>query len=103
LTGDVYGRLLDGVQDISGSTPPDATMCVTFDASANNDGTVIASWHYYGGWITVCTMDLTSQLGTPVPDRLFINLARYARAKSASLQPLPSNYQNDVSHLGIFE
>jgi hypothetical protein len=106
LTGEIYGRLLRGVGQIAEATPPERTIAVAFNASgmgALNPGLVIATWKFGAGQVTVCTMDLLARPGSPVPDRLLINLVRYARANTAALQPLPADYAAQLDKLGIIE
>jgi hypothetical protein len=106
LTGEIYGHLLHAVPRITGATPPETAIAIAFNGSGMGsfeDGLVIATWKLGAGWITVCTMDVIAQLGTPVSDRLIINLVRYAQANVIKLKPLPANFTTELDKLGIVE
>jgi hypothetical protein len=106
LTGEVYGRLLYKVPRITGATPPENVISVAFNGSGMGsleDGLVIATWKLGEGKITVCTMDMIAQLGSPVSDRLIINLVRYAQANTGSLHSLPVNFAAELDKLGIVD
>ncbi len=109
LTGEIYSPLLQSVQTISGATAPEATLAMAFygsgDAGGSGafDGQIIATWRHGAGRITVCTLDVIPQLGAPVADRLFVNLARYAQAGAADLQPLPADHPAQLDQLGIVD
>jgi hypothetical protein len=104
LTGEVYGQLLHGVRQITGAVPPKTPMAVAFNPTGMGElapGLVMGTWEYGAGRITICTMDVLAGLGTAIPDRLFLNLVRYAQANTVALQPLPPASADELDALGI--
>jgi hypothetical protein len=124
LTGEIYGHLLQDLLEITGATPPDIPIAISFNGSGQDwayqpagssephtmqrmngfgEGLVIATWKLGAGKITVCTLDLISQLGTPVSDRLIVNLVRYIQENTAKTQQLPDNFEAELDKLGIVD
>lgn len=104
LTSETYGRLLYSLRAIGGAAPADATLAVSFNDSGMggfDDGVVIGTWGHGAGRITVCMLDVIPQLGSPVADRLFLNLVRHAQAGAVELKPIPPGHEAQLDALGI--
>jgi hypothetical protein len=50
---------------------------------------------------TINALDTLGNLGNPAVDRLFLILVNEGRSDAAAVQPLPANYDAEITSLGI--
>lgn len=116
MTPESYQGVLAETPYFAGLAVPDETAavavrCVGIIASAGGakggvgyfeyrDGVMLGSYRHHAGRFTINALNLLPQLGNPAADALLLNLAAEARSRAASLQPLPGDYDAELSALG---
>ena len=66
-----------------------------------SDGVVMGTYKHHAGHFTICGFNILGHLGTPVADRLLINLAKAAAADANARSDLPGGYEAELESLGI--
>jgi hypothetical protein len=102
MTPDGYPQLLGG-EFFGGVTVPDETVVVrVYCTTATTwDGLMVGTYKHHAGRFTVNAFDLIGNLGNPAADRMLLNMAAYAGTDAAAVQPLPANYDMELTSLGI--
>ena len=104
MTPDDYGQLLGG-EFFGGVTVPEESVVVRVNCTYATtwDGLMVGTYHHHAGKFTVNAFDLVGNLGNPAADRLLLNMAAYASADAAAVQPLPADYEAELNSLGIVD
>jgi hypothetical protein len=116
MTPDYYQGVLAETPYFSGIAVPDETeavaiRCVGIIASPGEkggpgffeyrDGVMLGTYRHHAGRFTINALHLLQQLGNPAADALLLNLAAEARAHALPLQPLPADYNAELTALGF--
>jgi hypothetical protein len=117
MTPEYYGGMLAETPYFNGVTPPDRTEAVAIRCNGiiagapgtlrgpgafnYRDGVMLGTYRHHAGRFTINAFNILGSLGNPAADRLLLNLLAEARSDTASVHPLPVDYEAELTSLGI--
>jgi len=108
MTPQYYGPVLAGTPYFARGQVPDAIDAVAIRCAADGadqfnyrDGVMVGTYRHHAGRFTINALNLIGNPGVPAAERLILNLVKTAETDTTPLQPLPANYETELTALGI--
>lgn len=108
MTPQYYGPALAQTPYFARGQVPEVTDAVAIRCEADGadqfnyrDGVMVGTYRHHAGRFTINALTLTENPGVPAVDRLVLNLVKAAQGDAAPRQPLPVDYESELTALGI--